>query len=191
MTIEQDPNGFDPHAPGAKLDAGKIRAGLLMQFPRALGAIASIATYGADKYSEGGWQSVPDGIKRYTDAMFRHLIKHAEGEVFDLESGFPHLWHALWNLTAVVELTEREFQYSGSVGVQEPGPIRCTDESSANSHPDIYDFGGSCAQTYVGICECGERIMVSAQENAAPEYEADVYVKCRCGKSVHFNLPVN
>jgi len=108
---EQDPNGLNPHEPGAKLDAGKIRAGLLMQFPRALGAIASIATYGAAKYTEGGWQSVENGVARYTDALGRHLLAHSRGEVADPESGFPHLWHALWNAAAVVELTEREIAH--------------------------------------------------------------------------------
>ena len=111
--IERDPHGLNPHAPGAKLDAGKLRAGRLLQFPRALGAIASIATYGALKYSDGGWQSVDNGASRYLDAAGRHLLAHAKGEANDPESGFPHLWHALWNVTAVVELTEREIMQAG------------------------------------------------------------------------------
>jgi hypothetical protein len=103
---ESDPNGIDQHEPGAKLDAGKLMAALLLQFPHALEAIAQIATYGARKYSPGGWLSVPDGINRYADAEWRHKLKRAQGEERDPESGRPHRWHEAWNVLAQLELTE-------------------------------------------------------------------------------------
>jgi len=56
---------------------------------------------------------------------------------------------------------------------------------------DMYDFGGEFAQTYAQTCECGEIIEVSTQRDRGPEYYATVYVKCACGKSVLFELPVN
>lgn len=56
---------------------------------------------------------------------------------------------------------------------------------------EMYDFGGSCAETYEAVCECGERVEVSTQQDCDPEYYADVYVKCSCGRSVYFSLPVN
>ena len=53
---ELDPNGKDPHAPGAKLDQGKIRMGLVMGgFARALLAVGEVGTFGANKYSDNGW----------------------------------------------------------------------------------------------------------------------------------------
>lgn len=55
----------------------------------------------------------------------------------------------------------------------------------------MYDFDKECAQTYTKICECGEKIEVSTQEDNNPEYYTYVYVKCKCGKSVEFILPVN
>lgn len=49
---ERDPNGIDPHKPGAKLDAGKERVGLMLSgFARALLRVAAVTTYGANKYT--------------------------------------------------------------------------------------------------------------------------------------------
>lgn len=57
---------------------------------------------------------------------------------------------------------------------------------------DIYDFGSKYAQTYTKTCECGRVTEVSAQGNEDDaEYTTDVYVKCTCGRSVHFELLVN
>jgi len=56
---------------------------------------------------------------------------------------------------------------------------------------DIYDFGGKNAQTYKELCECGNKIEVSTKKDDGPEYYTDIYVKCKCGKSICFNLPVN
>lgn len=104
---EKDPSGLDAHAPGAKLDAGKQAAGVLLDFARALGLVADVGTYGVQKYSRGGWQEVQDGPTRYLDAALRHLLKHGAGEHLDPDTGLPHLSHATWNLLAVVELGAR------------------------------------------------------------------------------------
>ena len=104
---ETDPNGVDQHAPGAKLDAGKVRAGLLGMFSRALMAVAEIGTHGAAKYSRGGWQFVEDGITRYDDAKWRHLLK-GYMEEDDPDSDLKHLAHEAWNALAKLELILRE-----------------------------------------------------------------------------------
>jgi hypothetical protein len=57
---------------------------------------------------------------------------------------------------------------------------------------DIYDFGSDYSQTYKETCEnCGEGIQISAQRDKASEYSTVIYVKCECGTSVQFVLPVN
>ena len=49
---EQDPNGIEQHDPGAHLDAGKPRAGLvLMSFGNALMEVSRVGSFGAEKYS--------------------------------------------------------------------------------------------------------------------------------------------
>jgi hypothetical protein len=55
----------------------------------------------------------------------------------------------------------------------------------------MYDFGGEFAQTYSENCKCGKVIEVSTQEDNHPEYKTEVFVKCQCGESVAFLLPVN
>lgn len=56
----------------------------------------------------------------------------------------------------------------------------------------MYDFGEEFAQTYKEKCkECGRVTEVSTQRDNHPEYYADVVVRCTCGASVLFNLPVN
>lgn len=56
---------------------------------------------------------------------------------------------------------------------------------------DSEDFGGSWSQVYKNKCECGNEIEVSTQPDEYPEYTTFVFVKCSCGKSVKFELPVN
>ena len=55
----------------------------------------------------------------------------------------------------------------------------------------MYDFGCEFSQVYKSKCECGNIVEVSAQEDDHPEYYVSVFVRCECGKSVEFSLPVN
>lgn len=99
-------NEIDPHAPGAKLDQDKIRAGLVLDgFKNALMAVSEVGTFGAKKYSDNGWLHVENGYDRYRDALFRHLLAT---DFHDPESGLPHLAHAAWNMLAMLELMHRE-----------------------------------------------------------------------------------
>lgn len=105
---ESDPTGRKPGEAGAKLDAGKNRLWLVMGgFSRALQEVGRVGTYGAKKYSDNGWVSVPEGEARYTDAMLRHLMKEAVGEVLDPETELFHAAHAAWNALARLELKLR------------------------------------------------------------------------------------
>lgn len=106
---EQDPNGIGAHEAGAKLDQGKIKAGLVLgDFARALLAVCEVGTFGANKYSESGWLSVPDAKKRYKDAKVRHMLERMIGVELDSESELPHLAHEAWNALAILELHIRE-----------------------------------------------------------------------------------
>lgn len=101
---EKDPNGMDPHQPGAKLDDGKAMMSLVMlDMNLALKQVAEVATYGAKKYTKGGWKTVPNGFERYTDAMLRHLLSEPN-EMFDQDTGIEHAAHAAWNALARLQL---------------------------------------------------------------------------------------
>ena len=104
---ESEPNGIGQHDPGAKLDSGKILASVLSDFSLALSEVAKVGTFGAKKYSRGGWQSVPDGIVRYSDAMWRHLLAERH-EALDKDSNLSHQAHLAWNALARLELMLRK-----------------------------------------------------------------------------------
>jgi hypothetical protein len=94
--------------PGMKEDHGKPRTDLLiMDFPRALEAVAVVAGFGTQKYEDHNWLKVENGYKRYLAADLRHKLKHTQGEQVDTDSGLLHLAHAAWNALAVLELELR------------------------------------------------------------------------------------
>ena len=109
VLTEKDPSGKDAHEAGAKLDAGKRRDGLvLLGFSRALAAVSAVGTYGANKYTDNGWMQVSNGVNRYTDAMLRHILSEASGELTDKDTGLLHASHAAWNALARLDLMIRE-----------------------------------------------------------------------------------
>lgn len=98
----------DLHVPGAKDDKAKPMAGVLLDFSRALQTVVDVGTYGAKKYTRGGWATVPEGSQRYTDALVRHLLAmDVDPDGLDKETGLPHLAHVAWNALAVLELQAR------------------------------------------------------------------------------------
>lgn len=106
---EVDPAGRDPHAPGAKLDAGKILPWLCLSgFSHALLAVADVTTKGALKYTPNGWMSVPDGEARYMEAFGRHMLQLGTGETVDKDTSCLHKAQMIWNLLASLELEMRK-----------------------------------------------------------------------------------
>lgn len=102
---ERDPNGKSQHEKGSKLDHGKPRVGLVMGgFQAALMEVAKVGTFGANKYTDNGWMSVPNGQDRYTDAMMRHWLYECGGQDIDPESDLLHAAHLAWNALARLQL---------------------------------------------------------------------------------------
>jgi len=66
--------------------------------PEVFTALASVYDFGAKKYAPRNWEKGMDWSRVYSSAM-RHLLAFWSGEDFDEESGLPHVWHALWNLS--------------------------------------------------------------------------------------------
>lgn len=96
-----------PTTGAVKLDGGKSPAmrGMAAYFPNALLAVADVSRFGYVKYGEwGGWRKVDDAIPRYADAMMRHLLARASGEMFDQESKLRHAAQLAWNALALLEL---------------------------------------------------------------------------------------
>lgn len=106
-SLESDPTGRSSHTPGAKLDAGKvpILQGALEYFPNALREVAQVSYVGAQKYTWKGWETVPDGINRYGNALARHLLAT---DMYDVDTGCLHAAQVAWNALARLELILRE-----------------------------------------------------------------------------------
>ena len=142
LTVERDPAGLPPHAPGAKLDGEKVMAELTLDgFSRALLAVAEVSTYGAKKYSPGGWQHVEEGQTRYRRAGDRHRLARGHEEQ-DPESDLLHLAHEAWNRLAELELFLRERQAKATspagrhTGAPDAAPEQAaTEESRAAGKP--------------------------------------------------------
>lgn len=69
--------------------------------------LAEIFTFGNQKgYKPESWKTVePD---RYYAALKRHLTAWRKGEINDQESGHNHLKHVMWNVGALLYLTENK-----------------------------------------------------------------------------------
>lgn len=90
---------------GVKLDSGKPRLDLVLgDFADALWSVGDVGTYGANKYTDKGWQEVSNGIERYGNAMLRHYLNYRKGIIYDAESGLLHLSHMVWNALAILQL---------------------------------------------------------------------------------------
>lgn len=90
---------------GVKLDEGKPRLDLVLgDFADALWSVGDVGTYGANKYTDKGWQEVSNGIERYSNAMLRHYLNYRKGIELDSESGLSHLSHMAWNALAILQL---------------------------------------------------------------------------------------
>jgi hypothetical protein len=95
----------DPEHDG-KSDRGKLPWHLLPF--RAVTYVVAVLDFGAHKYSENGWKTVPRKRDRYFSATMPHLIAYWTGEKLDKESGLPHLAHSIANLIFLMESDEEQ-----------------------------------------------------------------------------------
>ncbi len=100
---------------GLKLDQGKPRLELLLDFGKALQEVGKVTTFGAAKYAPGNWLLVNNGQARYQAAMIRHLLQSNTQELDD-ETELDHLAHVAWNALAVLELKLRQIDRDEAVG---------------------------------------------------------------------------
>lgn len=102
-----DPTSFRETA-GTKHDQEKLKPSLLFNdFPHAIEEVLKVLKFGAEKYSEGNWLKVDNGIERYRNAAHRHMLAQ---EKFDDESGLLHLAHEATSVLMMLELKLREMK---------------------------------------------------------------------------------
>lgn len=110
--IEADPNGKGQHEAGAKMDSGKspVMQGALHYFPRAIKAVSDVSLVGAKKYAWKGWESVPDGVNRYGNALARHILAEETEGLIDADTDSLHAAQVAWNSLARLELILRRIE---------------------------------------------------------------------------------
>ena len=84
-----------------KHDTGKPMMSLVE--PSFIRGLADVLTFGANKYEKNNWKLADsvEGQDRIKDAMLRHIYKYLDGQEFDDETGFSHLYHAAFGLMAL------------------------------------------------------------------------------------------
>ena len=94
---------------GDKFDQEKLRYDLIP--PVVDKALASILTHGSEKYGDNNWMS---GIKyrRVYAALQRHLAAWRSGKWIDDDSGYPHLWCALAELSFLIHYENDTGKYN-------------------------------------------------------------------------------
>ena len=90
--------------PGKKFDKGKLRYDLIPTEP--ITALAHIYTMGANKYGDNNWLKGMS-YSRLIGAFYRHFYAWLNGEEKDPESQLSPLWHAFWNLAALITYEEK------------------------------------------------------------------------------------
>lgn len=88
-----------------KADKGKTEWTLL-PFEQ-LEDVAKVLMVGAEKYSPDNWKKCDD-IKRYKDALMRHVVSYISGDKTDKESGKSHLAHAVCNCLFLMYFDDME-----------------------------------------------------------------------------------
>jgi hypothetical protein len=81
--------------PFMKFDQDKIMVSLVD--PDFILGVGDILTFGAKKYAKNNWQKNTD-IDRYKDSTMRHMLAYLSGELYDDDSGKPHLDHIATNV---------------------------------------------------------------------------------------------
>ena len=78
---------------GRKDDSAKRRYSLLPK--GTVNSVVDVLEFGSKKYADNNWQKVPNAKTRYYDAALRHIDAWFGGEIKDIETGLPHLAHAI------------------------------------------------------------------------------------------------
>jgi hypothetical protein len=95
-----------------KYDKHKLRYDLIPG--DALSALAAVYTFGSIKYDDNNWRK---GTRwgRVFAALMRHAWAYWRGEIFDPESGLPHMAHVAWCCFTLINFTNTCPQYDDRI----------------------------------------------------------------------------
>lgn len=84
-----------------KDNQGKPRLSLIPR--QMIDDLIAVLEHGAVKYGDKNYLNCKTPNNTYTDALWRHLRSHENGEVIDPETGKPHLIHGIANLVMLLD----------------------------------------------------------------------------------------
>lgn len=90
--------------PAKRDNSGKPEMDYILNWPKAVEAVARVSEMGARKYGRCNFKKGGKPNHEYYGCAMRHLFKAHSGEDFDSESGGLHLAHAIWNLMTLIEM---------------------------------------------------------------------------------------
>ena len=136
---------------GVRFNEGKVQWGLL---PLAsLEGCVRIFEFGAEKYSIGNWERGMSWRAVY-ESLQRHMASWQAGEELDLESGLPHIDHALCNLIMLSQYrkTFPEGDDRVSTLIKQQGIADAQEAQKEQSDAPKRSKGGVSASTLQGKC---------------------------------------
>jgi hypothetical protein len=99
------------------------RHSLIPTYP--LAEVARVYEYGSRKYADHNWRKGYEWSKSY-DALQRHIQAFWGGEDYDIESGLPHVAHAVFHLFALLQGMEDHPEFDDRYTPVIPAPSRVT-----------------------------------------------------------------
>jgi hypothetical protein len=99
-----------PLTSSSKDDSGKdmLYSLCLAYFPRALAEVAKVSKFGLEKYGaqpeDKGFLKIPNGWRRFTDALVRHLKDELKETYNPVDGNMRHDAQVAWNALARLEM---------------------------------------------------------------------------------------
>lgn len=138
--IRDDKYKFSINQKGLKHDSGKLLMSLIE--PEYIEDIASVLTFGAEKYAPNSWQKVDDAERRYKDALLRHTMSYLKGEHLDPESGLTHLSHMATNIMFLSHFSRNLNNTPSELTYEEHKKAKC----------DLCEFNRDSSDDYIAVC---------------------------------------
>jgi len=98
------PKKLDTTLKSKRYNEGKPKLEYILNYPTVLEAFARVMELGAAKYGDNNWKLGNSPDEQYLNSAMRHIIAFKKGEIYDDDSGCPHIAHAIWNLCTLMQL---------------------------------------------------------------------------------------
>lgn len=96
-----------------RYNEGKCQLSYMLDANYAMEGMCEVLRFGAQKYERNNWKKGFD-FEGLADSLLRHLAAHQNGEMYDPESGLPHVDHVLCNAMFMA------YHFNGRKDLDEP-----------------------------------------------------------------------